>query len=238
LLWQNTTLFLLKIHFLRIDRLGKQIYTCPHTIHLGKVLRSNDLQGPATIEVSTITRTRLLMLRQVFEQATRHNAQQSRRIAPFVTGAVLLIFSLTACGQAPSDTASRNDARGSATQSAERGDKSLPAPTTVNNGPVPASITNNQTDGSPSTNAGTLTSETDEPAKTPVPGLPDTIAKDLDSPDARVRYRALDHWEKPGIKTPLDPVFEALEDEDEAIRTKATTIIEREWALEQEREKG
>jgi hypothetical protein len=177
------------------------------------------------------------MANQLFDQPPRHKPQRSQITYLIATG-VLLLLVLTACGPGSSDNASRNDSRGSATQSAEGGDKSLPAPTPPNNGTVAASVTNNQVDGSPSTNAGTLTSETDEPAKTPVPGLPDAIAKDLDSPDARVRYRALDHWEKPGTKTPLDPVFEALEDEDEAIRAKATTIIEREWALEQEREKS
>jgi hypothetical protein len=71
--------------------------------------------------------------------------------------------------------------------------------------------------------------------------LPESIAKDLTSPDARDRYRALDHWESKnskGIKTPLDPVFEAMEDDDPAVRAKATAIVEQYWAAEQEREKG
>ena len=72
----------------------------------------------------------------------------------------------------------------------------------------------------------------------PVPGVPESIAKDLNSLDALDRLQALDHWEKKGTKAPLDPVFEALEDENEAIRAKATEIIERQWAIERDREKG
>jgi hypothetical protein len=74
--------------------------------------------------------------------------------------------------------------------------------------------------------------------KLPVPSIPDSIAKDLVSSDARTRYRALDHWEAKDTKAPLDPVFEAMEDEDEAVRAKATAIVEKHWAAEKEREKG
>ncbi len=74
--------------------------------------------------------------------------------------------------------------------------------------------------------------------KLPVPGVPESIAKDLNSPDALDRLQALDYWEKKGTKASFDPVFEALEDENEAIRAKATEIIERQWAIERDREKG
>ena len=67
--------------------------------------------------------------------------------------------------------------------------------------------------------------------------IPQTIINDLTSPDARVRYRALDHWEDKGSKAPLDPVFEAMEDEDPAVRAKATAIVEQYWEAEQEQEK-
>lgn len=70
------------------------------------------------------------------------------------------------------------------------------------------------------------------------PSIPQSIAKELSSPDARDRYRALDHWEARNSKMPLDPVFEAMEDDDPAVRAKATAIVEQYWAREQEREKG
>jgi hypothetical protein len=69
--------------------------------------------------------------------------------------------------------------------------------------------------------------------------LPAAIAKDLASPDARERFRALNHWEEKGeAKAPLDLVFEAMEDEDEAVRAKAEAIVEQRWAAEHDREKS
>ena len=56
--------------------------------------------------------------------------------------------------------------------------------------------------------------------------IPDSVAKDLDSPNTRERYRALDHWETKGTQSPLDPVFEALEDDDPAVRANAAAIVE------------
>jgi hypothetical protein len=70
------------------------------------------------------------------------------------------------------------------------------------------------------------------------PSIPQSVEKDLGSSDARVRYLALDYWEAKDSKAPLDPVFEAMEDEDEAVRAKATAIVEQYWAAEQEKEKG
>ncbi len=70
----------------------------------------------------------------------------------------------------------------------------------------------------------------------PMPSIPTEVAKGLDSPDARARYRALDYWETKGNQAPLDPVFEAMEDEDPAVRAKATTIVEERWKEEQKKE--
>jgi hypothetical protein len=69
-----------------------------------------------------------------------------------------------------------------------------------------------------------------------ISSIPLSIAKDLQSLEARDRYRALDHWEAKDSKAPLDPVFEAIEDDDAAVRAKATAIVERYWDAEQERE--
>lgn len=70
------------------------------------------------------------------------------------------------------------------------------------------------------------------------PNIPVATTMDLSSPDARVRYRALDHWEAKDSTASLDPVFKAMEDEDPAVRAKATAIVEQRWAAEQERESG
>ena len=82
--------------------------------------------------------------------------------------------------------------------------------------------------------AGAPNVETDGRDTLPVLGIPDSIAKGLDSPDARERLQAMNHWEAQGTKAPLDPLFAAMDDEDEVVRGKATEIIERYWAAEQE----
>ena len=84
-----------------------------------------------------------------------------------------------------------------------------------------------------------LAGKDDENNQPQSPKLPESIAKDLASPDARERFRALNHWEEKGeTKAPLDPVFEAMEDEDEAVRAKATAIVEQRWAAEHDRKKS
>lgn len=57
--------------------------------------------------------------------------------------------------------------------------------------------------------------------------IPDAVAKDLGSSDARERYRALDYWEKKDSKAPIDPIYDLMEDDDPAVRAKAAAILER-----------
>ena len=66
--------------------------------------------------------------------------------------------------------------------------------------------------------------------------IPDAIAKDLGSPDPHIRSRALEYWETQLDQPPLTPVFEAMEDEDPAVRAKAGTIVERHMDLVKEQE--
>jgi hypothetical protein len=66
--------------------------------------------------------------------------------------------------------------------------------------------------------------------------IPKAVAKDLNSSDARDRYRALDYWEEKDSKAPIDPVFDAMGDDDPAVRAKAAAIIERYTAAGEERE--
>jgi hypothetical protein len=78
--------------------------------------------------------------------------------------------------------------------------------------------------------------QVNDPRSPPESSISQTITNDLNSPDARVRYRALDHWEETDSTPPLDLVFEAMEDEDPAVRAKATAIVEKQWEAEQEQE--
>ena len=65
---------------------------------------------------------------------------------------------------------------------------------------------------------------------------PDRMSAALRSPDVRVRLWALDHWEQHAPTKSLDPLIEALDDEDEDVQEKASAIIERYWAVEQEQD--
>jgi hypothetical protein len=82
------------------------------------------------------------------------------------------------------------------------------------------------------------TAKTNEDNSSPTPNIPHSIASELASPNPRTRYDALNYWETKGTQASIDPVFEAMEDEDPSVRAKATAIIEQRWEAEQELERG
>ena len=57
--------------------------------------------------------------------------------------------------------------------------------------------------------------------------------KDLASPDPSTRLRTLEYWDTKDIQLPSNPVFEAMEDEGEAVRARTIEIIEQQSAIEQ-----
>ena len=139
---------------------------------------------------------------------------------------------------------SRAGMRGPAAPSTGQGDKALTPPLATGIRPGATSRTGTaagkgnlgQGDKLPLKPEGLPTAEPDGRDTLSVPGIPESIAKNLDSLDARVRLQAMNHWEAQGTTAPLDPRFTALDDEDEVVRAKATEIIERYWAAEQEKE--
>lgn len=66
--------------------------------------------------------------------------------------------------------------------------------------------------------------------------IPEAVATGLGSSDARDRYRALDYWEEKDSKAPMDPVFDAMEDDDPAVRAKAAAILKQYMEAGEERE--
>lgn len=66
--------------------------------------------------------------------------------------------------------------------------------------------------------------------------IPDAVAKDLGSSDARDRYRALEYWEKKDSKAPIDPIYDAMEDDDPSVRAKAAAILKQYMEAGEERE--
>lgn len=165
-----------------------------------------------------------------------------------------LLFALTGCGSNAPDNQPGLESRASVSmpddktkaQGIRHGEKTFLPPFASENRTGAASGTqvspgsddSSQADRPMNQSGGVPNIVADESEKSPVPGIPPAIAKNLDSPDARIRFRALNHWDKQDTKAPLDPVFEALEDEDEAVRAKAEAIIELHWAMAQERERG
>ncbi|MEK7352219.1 MAG: hypothetical protein AAB177_15205 [Nitrospirota bacterium] len=165
---------------------------------------------------------------------------------------MMLLARLAGCGPASSDNAPGLESRASVDGSSlskqglsSRNDAFTPAanplPLASVNGTGSASGIGTASEGnSPgqgdklSKPAGMPIIETGGRDKLPVPGIPDAIAKGLDSPDARTRLQSMNYWEAQGTKAPLDPLFAAMDDEDEAVRAKATEIIERYWDAEHE----
>ncbi len=60
--------------------------------------------------------------------------------------------------------------------------------------------------------------------------VPAWIAKELDSPDAGVRIRALETWVQSAPPGSIDPLILAFEDKDERVRARAMELIEQDWA--------
>ena len=60
--------------------------------------------------------------------------------------------------------------------------------------------------------------------------VPAWIAKELDSPDAGARIRALETWVQSAPPGSIDPLILAYEDKDERVRARAMELIEQDWA--------
>lgn len=64
-------------------------------------------------------------------------------------------------------------------------------------------------------------------------GIPELLLRNLASPDPNAELRAPDKWNAEGTKIPLNHVFEAMEEEGEAVRARAAATIEQQSAIEQ-----
>ena len=151
---------------------------------------------------------------------------------------MLLLIGLAGCGPASSDTQPNLGPRASTGGALLSKQGSLPSSTSgmwaISRGDT------SQGDRPQSQPIGTPNSKTDAPSLPPPPpilDIPDSVLTDLASPDVGIRLRALDHWNANKPTASLDPVFEAMEDEDEAVREKATVIVEQRFAAAQERER-
>jgi hypothetical protein len=66
----------------------------------------------------------------------------------------------------------------------------------------------------------------------PIDGLvvPEWMAQKLNSPNVRVRLRALETWAQSAPPGAIDPLILAFEDQDERVRARAQQLIEQDWA--------
>jgi len=143
---------------------------------------------------------------------------------------LLLLAGPSGCGPAPSDQAAHVEPR------ASLGGPSESPPVTPATTPVPP-ISVNGTGAKPG--MGTLPGRdslqvVSAPSPNPVDS-PDTLvvpawmAKELDSPDVRVRLQALDRWGQQAPTGSVDPLILALEDKDERVQARALELIEQDW---------
>jgi hypothetical protein len=159
---------------------------------------------------------------------------------------LMLLTGLAGCGPASSDNAPTIGARANVDVpplfqqgSFPRNDPFIPSAN-------PLSRTTGNETGS-ATGKGTVTggesllavsASSTKPADTLDPlVVPAWMAKELDSPDARVRLRALETWVKSAPQGAVDLLLLAYEDKDERVRARAMELIEQAWARETEAEK-
>ena len=147
---------------------------------------------------------------------------------------LLLLAGPSGCGPAASDQAAHVEPR------AGLGGLSESPPVTPETTPVPLASVNG-TGAKPG--MGTLPGRdslqvVSAPSPHPVDS-PDTLvvpawmAKELDSPDVRVRLQALDRWGQQAPTGSVDPLILALEDKDERVQARALELIEQDWVRAQ-----
>ena len=162
-----------------------------------------------------------------------------------------LMFSagLAGCGPASSDNAPSLESRASGSgstlskQGQSRGNNSL-TPVTQAASPIPLASVNGAgfasglgtVQGGDSPQA--VPAPSSEPGH-PIEGLvvPDLMAQKLNSPNVRVRLRALEAWAREAPLGAVDPFILAFEDKDERVRARAQQLIEQDWARKAEAEK-
>ena len=148
----------------------------------------------------------------------------------FVIAFVTLTVTVGGCGPPSFENVNSQPSRPSSVTESARDPKpvddpktSTPPPTTVKTVPVPV----------PENPAETPVEEEAEKTagfERSMPGVPEAILHDLSSSDPSTRLRALDHWAGTEVQAPMELVFQAMEDEDEDVRVKATALVEQRWA--------
>jgi hypothetical protein len=178
---------------------------------------------------------------------TRHLTAPSSRSCLAMLLSLMLLAGLAACGPASSDNAPNIVSRASV------GEPSLStaqSPSARNDtftqvvSPLPLALVNGPGSGSgmdtvpggDSPQAGPVLSS--QPGH-PVEGLvvPEWMAQKLNSPNARVRLKALETWAQSAPPGSVDPLILAFEDKDPRVRARAQQLLEQDWARNAEASK-
>jgi hypothetical protein len=156
---------------------------------------------------------------------------------------LMLLAGLAGCGPASSDNAPSLESRSSVGGSllSEQGPSPRNDPFTPAASPVPLALVNGTGYAS---GTGTVPGG-ENPYAVPVPSsesahpvdglvVPEWMAQKLNSPNVRVRLRALETWAQSAPPGVVDPLILAFEDKDERVRARAQQLIEQDWARKAE----
>ena len=188
--------------------------------------------------------------RIVFAPPERSEHMRPSRSYPALLLSLMLLTGLAGCGQTSSDSAPSLGSLASvggqplSTQGPSPGNNPL-TPVTSAASPVP--LASGDKPGIPS--GKDTVPGGDRPHAAPVPSselghpveglvVPELMAQKLNSPNVRVRLRALEAWAREAPPGAVDPFILAFEDKDERVRALAQQLIEQDWARKAEAEKS
>ncbi|SRR5712692_3207339 len=159
---------------------------------------------------------------------------------------LMLLAGLAGCGPASSDNAPSPESRASVGGSllSEQGPlprndaftpKASPLPLALVNGTGSASGTGT-VPGGDSLHAVSVPSS-ESPHSVDGLVVPEWMDQKLNSPNVRVRLRALETWAQSAPPGAVDPLILAFEDKDERVRARAQQLIEQDWERKADAEK-
>ena len=171
------------------------------------------------------------------------------RLCPSLRLNLILLAGLAGCGPAPSDNVPNLGSRvgeggpSLSKQGPSSGNNSLtpgiqaasPGPLASVNDPGPPLGTGTIPGGSPPA-VPVLSSEPGHPIEGLV--VPERMVQKLNSPNVRVRLRALEAWAKEAPSGAVDPYILAFEDKDERVRARAQQLLEQDWARKDKADKS
>jgi hypothetical protein len=185
----------------------------------------------------------------LYSLTIRHLALPPSRSSLAILLSLMLLASFSGCGPASSDNAPNLGSNASVSgqplskQSPSPGNNQLtPSSPVANSAPLVSGNETGAASGKWTVPGGNspqaVPVSTSKSAEVLEPLIvPEWITKDLDSPDVRVRLRALETWAQSAPVGAIGPLILALEDKDERVQDRAMELIEQDMARDTEAEK-